>query len=591
MPDCRRPVAGDQAMDRPAPGDLLATEILAVVGPGRVLHVGSIATELLCTLAGLGCDMLGTAADGEPAANRGSAFAAPPAGGDTLLLGYSATAGNADLPGWLQSLRRRVGRNIVILPPHADEPSPRDLSLDPVSVATAAIAAGYRRHPAAYGVADFERSNDDGFARPMFFELIPDPVLARWPLQRLRAERDLHMDMTREGGPRSDAHLVRYALAAEWIRPGDSVLDCACGLGYGTAVLAARSPGRRFLGVDIDPGSVAYATDNFAAWGAEYLAASATRLDRIDARSIDTLVSFETLEHLEDYPAFLTEAARVLRPGGRIIVSVPNLWIDASGRDPNPHHYHVFHYAKCRAALEFHFRIEARYAQSAPGGTKLLDAQRQLRQRPLLLDPNEADTEWWIVLASAAANDAADRLHTASAAARPADDGSAVAAETVSKHLAAGIRELVAGRDDAAREILRKGIDVAVAALRSFPGPNGAIPSAATLAEVGEICERAQQCAAALEAQTDYRRAPGWFWRRVYARRVDSTLALRAVEDRNAESGADSARKLREMDRLRVELERLRATSTLRALLPLRLKEVFLTILPRFMARLFGRGR
>jgi len=47
------------------------------------------------------------------------------------------------------------------------------------------------------------------------------------------------MDMTREVGPRADAHTVRYSLAAQWVRAGDTVLDCACGLGYGSAILAS----------------------------------------------------------------------------------------------------------------------------------------------------------------------------------------------------------------------------------------------------------------------------------------------------------------------------------------------------------------
>lgn len=550
---------------------LLAAEVLAVVGPGEVLPLGSCSAGFLSELADMGCELRDGAAESASFEGGRPAVAPMPLSSDTVVLSYPFVAGMLDLSQELQALRPGVGRNLVVLPPVPDAAPAGTLAPNAGSITAAAITAGYRRHPAAYEVADFERSNSERFSRPLFFEIIPDPLLERWPLRRLRAERDLHMDMTREDGARSDAHLVRYALAADWIRPGDSVLDCACGLGYGTAVLAARSPGERFLGVDIDPGSVAYASDNFSGWGISYVAASATQLDRIADRSIDTLVSFETLEHLEDYSTFLNEAARVLKPGGRIIVSVPNLWMDESGRDPNPHHHHVFDYAKCRDALTAHFRIEARYSQSAPGGTVLLNASRRLREQPLSRTDDPADTEWWIVVAAVAS---------------PANGESQTTSLDIERQLALGTKELAAGRDDAARSAYRTGIDMAEAALRGFLKSPESDHSPATLGEMRDICSLAHRCALAEHSMADYRRAPGLFWRQVNARHADSAVQLRAAEDGDAELAA----KIGEAARLRGELEYLRATNTIRALLPLRLKEVFLVILPRLLARLFGRS-
>ena len=53
-----------------------------------------------------------------------------------------------------------------------------------------------------------------------------------------RPGRDLHMDMLREARRRADAHVARYMFARQFIRTGDRVLDAACGLGYGGAILA-----------------------------------------------------------------------------------------------------------------------------------------------------------------------------------------------------------------------------------------------------------------------------------------------------------------------------------------------------------------
>jgi methylase of polypeptide subunit release factors len=69
------------------------------------------------------------------------------------------------------------------------------------------------------------------------------------------------MDMLREPGRRADAHIARYVLAASLVRYGDVVLDAACGLGYGSAILASAAPSVRVIGVDNSEYAV-----NYAAW-------------------------------------------------------------------------------------------------------------------------------------------------------------------------------------------------------------------------------------------------------------------------------------------------------------------------------------
>ena len=268
------------------------------------------------------------------------------------------------------------------------------------SWAQSALAAGFRRAPAQFSVGLYSELNHPQLRELSAFELISDAALESGPMDWLLANRDLHMDMSREWSPRADAHMVRYALAADWVRPGDTVLDCACGLGYGSAILAARSAGARYFGVDLDEGAVAYARQQFGErYGIEYVAASGTELRFLEDASVDTIVSFETIEHVEDYLALIAEFRRVLKPDGRIIASVPNLWVDETGRDPNPYHFHAFDWQKFRDAFADGFIVEARFRQDAPGGFKMWDSQRALARRPL--DSMEPDTEWWIIVASA----------------------------------------------------------------------------------------------------------------------------------------------------------------------------------------------
>ncbi|MDR3477833.1 MAG: methyltransferase domain-containing protein [Gammaproteobacteria bacterium] len=264
-----------------------------------------------------------------------------------------------------------------------------------------AIAAGFRRHPREMLVTPYQALENESVGTLTFFERIPEAALQKFPMQWLLDNRDLHMDMLREAGRRSDGHVSRYVLAASRIHAGDTVLDAACGLGYGTAVLAACSEGARFIGVDIDPLSADYANMNFAANNPtlSYRACDVTQLTFIPDHSVDVVVSFETIEHLENYDLFLSEVKRVLKPDGRFIGSVPNLWCDETGKDPNPYHFHVFDWQKLHNDLNRYFIVDGRWAQTAGGGFKLRNGKREMQMIHLQQAVN-FDTEWWIFSAN-----------------------------------------------------------------------------------------------------------------------------------------------------------------------------------------------
>jgi ubiquinone/menaquinone biosynthesis C-methylase UbiE len=388
-----------------------ADELLGMVGLGRILLFNFNDQALIGSLLQSGCDAYGWVLNSEsiePARNNRICRmidADAEAVFDTVVINM-ALPEHTVFTQLIKTLRTNVKRSLLLDFNHVGSLSGYGTTPSTTSneqLETLVIEAGFRRHLACFPVARYQRLNSTSREMLLAFEKLSDSALTRWPMENLLMNRDLHMDMSREASARSDAHLVRYALAAEWIRPGDKVLDCACGLGYGTAMLAASSTGRHFIGVDIDPQSIAYARDNFADYDTqtvEYRAGSALDLNFIADHSIDMVVTFETIEHLENYPTFLAEIARVLKPDGRVIGSVPHLWVDETGRDPNPHHFHAFDYSLIRDAFARYFTIEARYAQTAPGGVKLHEAQRDLEQRPLDFHDDEADTEWWILVAS-----------------------------------------------------------------------------------------------------------------------------------------------------------------------------------------------
>lgn len=322
---------------------------------------------------------------------------------DTIIVGSELlNFSYSDIPIVLSALREMTKRNLVLYF------SPETLATIPGNSPASSrlfwekafIDAGFRKHTRSMLATPYQELENEQLNRLTFFESIPEQALKDYPLSWLLENRDLHMDMLREAGRRSDGHVSRYVLAATMVRPGDVVLDAACGLGYGTAVLAACSPGSRYIGVDIDSGSIDYANANFSAVNPllSYQESDVTQLAFIPDHSIDTIVSFETIEHVKDYEIFLKELKRVLKPDGRFIGSVPNKWCDETGNDPNPYHYHVFDWDKLNKAINQYFIVDGRWSQTAGGGFKLHHGRREMQFIPLA-EQDYLDGEWWIISA------------------------------------------------------------------------------------------------------------------------------------------------------------------------------------------------
>lgn len=111
----------------------------------------------------------------------------------------------------------------------------------------------------------------------------------------------------------------RQGLLTRHIQPGDRVLQVDCGPG----VLAERMSqlGAQVVGVDLSAEAVRRAQ-------ARGVDATQVNLDRqplpfADA-SFDAVVSDSQIEHRVDFARYLDECARVLRPGGRLVLCVPN---------------------------------------------------------------------------------------------------------------------------------------------------------------------------------------------------------------------------------------------------------------------------
>ncbi len=129
-----------------------------------------------------------------------------------------------------------------------------------------------------------------------------------------------------------ELHLARYRFAARFAQRG-RLLDLACGVGYGTRLLLDAAPGlEEAVGIDVAEEAIAYARSHYACPRTRFACSDALRFQ--DERGFDTIVSLETIEHVEDPVALIRHLVGLLRPGGVLVGSVPT----TPSVDLNPHH-------------------------------------------------------------------------------------------------------------------------------------------------------------------------------------------------------------------------------------------------------------
>ena len=118
-------------------------------------------------------------------------------------------------------------------------------------------------------------------------------------------------DATRGGDERAAANardLARHL-------PAGDVLELGVGTGIVAAALRREAPALRLAGVDVSAGMLAHARERLP--GA-LVRGSAQRLPFADA-CFDGVVAVHVLHLVPDQAVTLAEAARVLRPGGRVV--------------------------------------------------------------------------------------------------------------------------------------------------------------------------------------------------------------------------------------------------------------------------------
>lgn len=151
-------------------------------------------------------------------------------------------------------------------------------------------------------------------------------------------------------------HLSRYWWVSSLVA-GQTVLDCACGKGYGTYVLSQRA--KFSYGIDLNPKSLEIAARNFG--GKKNLSFSSWDVTKISSlpQPIDAVVAFEVIEHLPPKLThdFLEGIQRKLSSHGTLYLSTPNHDVVLkSGMSVPDFHINNFRSKELKTLLEKYFR-------------------------------------------------------------------------------------------------------------------------------------------------------------------------------------------------------------------------------------------
>ena len=160
-------------------------------------------------------------------------------------------------------------------------------------------------------------------------------------------------------------HTARYKFSVNYIKKNDKVLDVACGIGYGSYIIAKDVPEVRVIGIDIQEMAISYAKRFYNSNKIEFKQMDCLSLPFPES-SFDVITAFEIIEHLYQYNDFLNNINRLLKIEGILLISTPNE--NVTPFDPEKYPFHVRHFtaAEFKKMLENHgFKVIGAFSQSS----------------------------------------------------------------------------------------------------------------------------------------------------------------------------------------------------------------------------------
>lgn len=156
-------------------------------------------------------------------------------------------------------------------------------------------------------------------------------------------------------------HYRRYTLASSFVYD-QSVLDLACGDGYGASILSKRA--KQVIGIDCSEKTIDAAKKQYCEKNLAFSVGSMVDFSFKERKLFDVIVCFEALEHIQDHELCFKEIKKHLKKGGLLILSTPNRPVYSNhGKNKNPYHLKELDFNELKGLFEAHFDYLKFYGQ------------------------------------------------------------------------------------------------------------------------------------------------------------------------------------------------------------------------------------
>lgn len=160
-----------------------------------------------------------------------------------------------------------------------------------------------------------------------------------------------------------------YVHAGEFV--GGNLLEIGCGVGRGLSILLEKSA--QYTAIDKNEALIADLTSKFPR--GKFISQNIPPLTGLPDNFFDFVVTFQVIEHIEDDKLFLKEIHRVLKKGGKAIITTPNIKLSLTR---NPWHTREYTATELKnLVLESFERVETK---GISGSEKVMKYHEQNRQ-------------------------------------------------------------------------------------------------------------------------------------------------------------------------------------------------------------------
>lgn len=161
--------------------------------------------------------------------------------------------------------------------------------------------------------------------------------------QSLEGHQSVHVSLRR---PLQGYHEVMADRVVKYAPDTGDVLEIGCGSGHILAQIRRKNPELRLTACDIDPDCLAAARQRVPDLDIFTIDPEGTALDAVEQR-FDAVLMCHSLEHMPNPILGIQRAMRLLRPGGHLVLAVPNpvrpnVFFSALGKKHYVNHGHIY---------------------------------------------------------------------------------------------------------------------------------------------------------------------------------------------------------------------------------------------------------